>query len=81
MDLRGPIGVLFLILGSLLIVYGLMTGDAPRSDPGFNVNLWWGLGMSLFGGLMTGTARRTRRRNLETKSESLDAGFDKSERN
>jgi hypothetical protein len=54
-DIRLPIGVLFLVLGALLALYGVMTlGDAglyARSDS-VNINLWWGLALLLFGGAM-----------------------------
>ena len=54
-DIRLPIGVLFVVLGVLLVLYGAITAsDAAlyaRSND-FNINLWWGLAMVLFGGLM-----------------------------
>ncbi|QEH36302.1 hypothetical protein OJF2_48630 [Aquisphaera giovannonii] len=62
LDIRLPIGLLFAILGGLLIVYGLWT---QFSDPnmydrslGLNINLWWGLVMSLFGTFMTWLGRK-----------------------
>jgi hypothetical protein len=53
-DLRYPIGLLFAIFGLLLVLYGLL---ASRSL-GINVNLWWGLIMLLFGGLVFSAAYR-----------------------
>ena len=54
-DIRLPIGVLFVVLGALLVLYGGITmGDATlyaRSNS-VNINLWWGLTMVLFGGAM-----------------------------
>ena len=54
-DIRLPIGVLFVVLGALLMLYGVMTlSDTAlyaRSNS-VNINLWWGLTMVLFGGLM-----------------------------
>jgi len=63
LDIRLPIGVLFTLLGALLVVYGL------ASDPriyqrslGLNVNLGWGLVLLVFGLLMWGLARLGRKR-------------------
>ena len=54
-DIRIPIGILFLALGFILAIYGVMT----RSDmtlygrsENIVINLWWGLVMVVFGGLM-----------------------------
>jgi len=52
-DLRFPLGLLFIIFGGLLTVFGLLTDRATYERSLFiNVNLWWGLVMLLFGGLM-----------------------------
>lgn len=55
MDIRIPIGLLFLILGALLAVYGVFTiNDAQlyARSLGKNLNLWTGLLMLAFGFLM-----------------------------
>jgi hypothetical protein len=60
-DLRYPIGLLFVVFGLLLVLYGLLGGTAEYSRSlGINVNLWWGLIMLLFGGLMFFAAYRKR---------------------
>jgi hypothetical protein len=60
-DLRYPIGLLFVIFGLLLVIYGLFNGTAAYSRSlGIDVNLWWGLIMLLFGGLMFFAAYRKR---------------------
>ena len=60
-DLRYPIGLLFVIFGLLLLSYGLFSGTAAYSRSlGIDVNLWWGLIMLLFGGLMLFAAYRKR---------------------
>jgi hypothetical protein len=60
-DLRYPIGLLFAIFGLLLVLYGLVGGTAEYSRSlGINVNLWWGLIMLIFGGLMFLAAHRKR---------------------
>jgi len=56
-DLRLPIGALFTLFGLILAVDGLLAG---RLVLGINVNLWWGLVMLLFGGLMLGLAARSK---------------------
>ncbi len=62
MDLRTPLGLLFALLGLLLAGYGLV-GDPSvyAASLGFNVNLWWGLAMVVFGAGMFLLARRGRR--------------------
>jgi hypothetical protein len=67
LDLRLPIGLLFTVLGLLLFVYGAASDRALYvSSLGVNVNLWWGLVILAFGGLMLAsswvTARRRRPR-------------------
>ena len=59
LDIRLPIGLMFLMVGAILGIYGLF------SDPmiyhrslGININLWWGLVMFLFGAVMLLLARR-----------------------
>ena len=60
-DLRYPIGLLFVVFGLLLVLYGLFGGTAEYSRSlGIDVNLWWGLIMLLFGGLMFFAAYRKR---------------------
>jgi hypothetical protein len=63
-DIRIPIGVLFVILGALLVVFGVMTlSDAPlyARSMDININLWWGLAMVLFGAVMLLLGARARR--------------------
>lgn len=52
MDIRLPLGLMFLILGLLLTLYGLVTaGQAElyQRSLQININLWWGLTMTVFG--------------------------------
>jgi hypothetical protein len=59
LDIRLPIGLLFLILGGLLVLYGLISGDEIyRRSLDVNVNLWWGLVLLVFGALMAFAGRR-----------------------
>jgi hypothetical protein len=64
-DIRIPIGILFLALGVILAIYGVMT----RSDitlygrsENIIINLWWGLVMVVFGGGMLFFGSRAHRR-------------------
>ena len=62
LDLRLPIGLLFLLLGALLSVYGLVSDPAIYNvSLGVNVNLWWGGVMMLFGAAMFVPALRKMR--------------------
>ncbi len=57
LDLRIPIGLLFGLLGLLLLGYGL--GSSPetyRMSLDINVNAWAGGAMLVFGVLMLGSA-------------------------
>jgi len=54
-DIRVPIGLLFVVLGLILAVLGLATLNDPvtyTKSLGVNINLWTGLGMLVFGGIM-----------------------------
>jgi len=62
LDLRLPIGLLFLLLGALLGVYGLVSDPAIyAASLGINVNFWWGGVMLLFGAVMVVPALRKTR--------------------
>ncbi len=60
-DIKLPIGLMFSILGLLLTVYGFTTmGNTEMyvKTFGINMNLWSGIGMLIFGGLMLFFARK-----------------------
>lgn len=55
MDIRIPIGLLFVILGAILTLLGVFTMNDTElyaRSLGRNINLWTGLLMLVFGGLM-----------------------------
>lgn len=62
LDIRLPIGLLFAMLGGLLLAYGIGTHFTRPSlydrSLGLNVNIWWGLVMLLFGAMMIWLGRR-----------------------
>ncbi|HLZ90698.1 MAG TPA: hypothetical protein VKQ28_03200 [Candidatus Acidoferrum sp.] len=52
-DIRFPLGLLFLLLGSILTVYGLRSDPSLyRQSLGVNINLLWGVVLLAFGALM-----------------------------
>ncbi len=62
LDIRVPTGILFLLLGIILGVYGLVTGwtspEMYRRSLEVNINLWWGVVLGVFGAVMLLWARR-----------------------
>jgi hypothetical protein len=58
LDIRWPIGLMFLLLGIVLAVYGLMSDATIYAQSlGMNVNLIWGAVLAVFGLLMIALAR------------------------
>ena len=60
LDIKIPIGLMFSLLGLLLTVFGLATASHPEiyhKSLDININLWTGLIMLVFGGLMLAFAR------------------------
>jgi hypothetical protein len=51
LDIRTPIGLMFAVLGALLMGYGLLTAgsDLYQRSLGLNVNLVWGAVLLAFG--------------------------------
>jgi hypothetical protein len=62
LDIRIPLGLIFLITGGIMSVYGLFTrsSDIYARSMGINLNLGWGLVMFLFGLIMFVAGRRQR---------------------
>jgi membrane-bound ClpP family serine protease len=68
-DIRFPIGLLFTILGIILLLFGVITTgnqELYACSLGKNVNFWTGLLMIVFGGLMLTFSLLTK--NLKNKS-------------
>ncbi|MBW7932096.1 MAG: hypothetical protein H3C62_00515 [Gemmatimonadaceae bacterium] len=62
-DLRLPIGFLFSLFGGILAIYGAVTPpDLYAKSLGINVNLYWGVVLCAFGGVMLAFAVRSRGR-------------------
>lgn len=52
LDIRLPIGMLFLLIGAVLVVFGAFADPSIYARSlGYNVNLWWG-GFLVAGGLV-----------------------------
>ena len=63
LDVRLPIGAMFTIFGLILVVFGLSSDAAIyERSLGININLWWGLVLLVFGGVMLVFAVRAGRR-------------------
>jgi hypothetical protein len=63
MDIRKPIGLLFAVLGVLLVGAGIFGGDAASTAKNIggqtlNINLWWGAVLLIFGAGMLALALR-----------------------
>jgi hypothetical protein len=66
LDLRLPMGLMFSIVGGLMMIYGLATASNAKlyeRSLGRNVNLWWGLVLLVFGLSMLGLAWWAHRRS------------------
>jgi uncharacterized membrane protein (UPF0136 family) len=58
-DIRLPLGLLFLLLGPILVVYGAVSDPSLYGQSlGINVNLYWGVVLLIFGALMFTLSRR-----------------------
>ena len=51
LDIRWPIGLMFTLIGALLVIQGAITGASAQSL-GININLVWGIVLLIFGVLM-----------------------------
>jgi hypothetical protein len=66
LDIRVPLGLIFLIVGGGLTIFGAVThGDAAlyQRSLGVNLNLAWGVVMFLFGAIMFYVGRRQKWQN------------------
>jgi hypothetical protein len=63
LDIRYPIGGIFIVLGLILVGFGLCADPTIYRvhSMGVNVNVGWGCVLLVFGGCMLALARRVRR--------------------
>jgi hypothetical protein len=59
-DLRVPTGLLFSLFGVLLLIYAAVRPDARAPLTETNLNLWCGLTLFVFGGVLLWLSRRAR---------------------
>jgi protein-S-isoprenylcysteine O-methyltransferase Ste14 len=60
LDIRIPLGSLFVVLGVLLAGYGLLSNPAIyQRSLGIDINLWWGVALLAFGLAMLALAWRS----------------------
>ncbi len=62
LDLRIPLGLMFLLIGAIMLGYGFVTMHNPMyaRSLGENVNIGWGAAMFAFGLIMFLLGRRSR---------------------
>jgi protein-S-isoprenylcysteine O-methyltransferase Ste14 len=72
LDIRWPIGLMFSLIGLILVVFGLISGgsDIYKASLGINVNLYWGLLLLVFGGWMLSMAWRGSKRDQAARTEA-----------
>jgi len=73
LDIRMPMGVMFVLVGAILTVFGLATSsDAAlyRRSLGLNINLIWGIVLFAIGVVMVILARRAMHRPLDVPPPS-----------
>jgi uncharacterized membrane protein YgdD (TMEM256/DUF423 family) len=61
LDIRTPIGGMFFLDGLILVGYGAFGNPNLGQTQGTNINLLWGIAMTLFGGTMLAFALRARK--------------------
>jgi len=61
LDIKIPIGLMFSVFGVIITIYGFMTRNDTelyQKSLSHNVNLWMGILMLVFGGIMLLLVRR-----------------------
>ncbi len=75
LDIRWPIGLMFSLVGVMLVLYGLFTGSNPeiyKRSLDINVNLYWGLVLLVFGGSMLTMAIRASKTYAQDATSKQD---------
>jgi len=72
LDVRLPLGLLFVIIGALLAIFGAVSDPSIYARSlGINVNLWWGLFMLITGTMLLCLSRR-QAAVMHSSEESLE---------
>ena len=77
LDIRWPIGLMFSLIGAMLVIYGFVTGsgaDMYKHSLGINVNLYWGILLLVFGGTMLTLAWRGSQKPVDGGPQSTKPG-------
>jgi hypothetical protein len=77
LDIRIPLGLIFLILGGIMAIFGLFThGDTTLYARSLNIdlNLTWGSIMFVFGAIMFFVGRRQKWQNDPVNPRPWEAG-------
>lgn len=62
-DIRTPIGLMFLVMGFILVAWGLISSpEIYARSLGTNINLLWGGVLVAFGAFMSGLAWKASRK-------------------
>jgi len=80
LDIRWPIGLMFTLIGVILVIYGLATGSGDpiyQHSLGYNINLIWGCLLLVFGILMLLLAWRGSRKPAEPQAPAKPGEPDK----
>ena len=72
LDIRIPIGLLFGIIGAILVVYGQWSSDPAiyARSFGLNANVWWGVVLLVFALMMLGLAQHARKSGKKTRPDA-----------
>ena len=65
LDIRIPLGLLFLVTGVILMGYGVITKGSAMYElsESVNINLLWGSIMAVFGGVSLWAGRRVKKKH------------------
>jgi hypothetical protein len=76
LDLRIPMGLMFTLVGAILVAFGLATNGSPiyAASLGINANLWWGLVLLAFGLTMFILGRRGQKKMASLPPEVHEDG-------
>jgi hypothetical protein len=74
LDLRIPMGMMFTLVGAILVAFGIATRGSAIYDAslGINANFWWGLVLLAFGLTMLLLGRRSQARLAKLPPEPVD---------
>jgi hypothetical protein len=76
LDIRWPIGLMFTLVGAMLVILGLVTNsDAQRYECslGININLRWGVVLLVFGVAMLAMAWRGSKQQVAGTTDKASA--------